>query len=226
MDILRSLGIILQMITKGDLKAIYNTTDIVSGGLLTTIKNSLVNTYSGYFEDKFNGLIKDLLNNEIEEQEILNWINNLGDIDKDIYFSIINKNLLSETKIKRFLLSKILFYKIKNQKLDYFHSNLLTNIDLFIEDDFSNFNTIGQNYQKNEVDKNEESIKINTDNFSSLDYKITISKLQSVGILTSETYVQNWSEKGYIYIGKSNGFDKLDEYIKEYFSFNSEEYKV
>lgn len=205
------------MITKGDLKAIYNTTDIVSGGLLTTIKNNLINTYSGYFEDKFNGLIKDLLNNKIEEQEILNWINNLGDIDKDIYFSIINKNLLSETKIKRFLLSKILFYKIKNQKLDYFHSNLLTNIDLFIEDDFSNFNTIGQNYQKNEEDESEVSIKINADNFSSLDYKITISKLQSVGILTSQTYIQSWNEKGYIYIGKSNGFDKLDEYIKEYF---------
>ncbi len=214
------------MITKGDLKAIYNTTDIVSGGLLTTIKNSLVNTYSGYFEDKFNGLIKDLLNNEIEEQEILNWINNLGDIDKDIFFSIINKNLLSETKIKRFLLSKILFYKIKNQKLDYFHSNLLTNIDLFIEDDFSNFNTIGQNYQKNEEDESEESIKINADNFSSLDYKITISKLQSVGILTSQTYIQSWNEKGYVYIGKSNGFDKLDEYIKEYFSINTKEYEA
>ena len=213
------------MITKGDLKAIYNTTDIVSGGLLTTIKNSLVNTYSGYFEDKFNGLIKELLNNKIEEQEILDWINHLGDIDKDIYFSIINKNLLSETKIKRFLLSKILFYKIKNQKLDYFHSNLLTNIDLFIEDDFVNFNIIGQNYQKNEEGITEESIKVHTDKFSSIDYKITISKLQSVGILTSQTYIQSWSEKGYIYIGKSNGFDKLDEYIKEYFSFNSEEYK-
>jgi hypothetical protein len=199
------------------INAIYHVSDIASGGLLTTIKDGIISTYKGYFEEKFNELIKELLNNSITEQDIIDWVEKLGDTDKDIYFSIINKNLISETKIKRFLLSKILFYKVKNPKLDYFHSNLLTNIDLFVEEDFINFNILCTNYEKNEIDEGEESIKISINKFSSLNYQITISKLKSIGILSNKEYAQKWGEEGCLYVGKSEGFDKLCEYLNEYF---------
>lgn len=206
------------MSVKKDLTAIYNASDAISGGLFSTIKNSVVNTYKGYFEDKFNDLINKLLNEEITEDYILSWIDNLGPIDKDIYFTILNKNLLSETKIKTFLLSKILFAKMTNDNLDYFHSNLLTNIDLFVEEDFNNFFTLCNSSETNEISQNQTDLKIHSSNFPSLSYQITISKLKSIGILSPDTsYIQEWGTVGFNYFSITENFEKLKLYVNSYY---------
>lgn len=208
---------------KSDLNAIYNATDLVSGGLLSTIKSSILNTYQGYFEDKFNDLMKNLLNNDITENEVLEYIKHLGKSDKDIFFAIVQKNIQSETKIKKFLLSKILFFKIKNTILDYFHSNLLTNIDLFSEKDFENFYTICNKHHFSHSNSTTKGLELFSGDFQSQDYKVTISKLKSIGIiaLTDDYSFQNWrwdEEDWSFYIDKTGLFDQLSIYVSEYYN--------
>lgn len=205
---------------KKDLSAIVNAFDVVSAGLLTTVKTNLANTYKGYFEEKFDDLLNELMKNEIEESEILEYVKNLNERDRQICFSIINKNLNSESKIKSFLLSKILFSKYKNKdlNLDYFHSNLLTNLDLFTAEDFENLKIIFLNALENNLVENKNSIKIHSDNFSSDTYKISIVKLKTIGIIIEDGVIQDWGENGFFHITKSEYFNSLGDYIKEFYS--------
>ena len=106
--------------TKSSFNTIYNAIDLSSGGFLSLAKTNIESTYKGFFEEKIDNLIIDLKRNSITETEIFNYINTIGEYDKNILFSIIQKNIASDHKIKTFLLSKILFYKIKNNELDYF----------------------------------------------------------------------------------------------------------
>lgn len=201
------------MSIKGDLVSIYEVTDKVSGGWLETLKNTMSNVYKGHFEDKFNDMMKLLLKNKITENEVLEWVDSLWGFEKDIYFSIVNKNLLSESEIKRFLLSKILFYQIRNGKLDYFHSNILTNIDLFVEDDFNVFNII--------CNQNEKNIQ---HTFETDSYKTTISKFKTIGIIPMEDFIVSesspkcWDESNYKFNKETNDYESLCKYINEYFS--------
>ncbi|MDN5089850.1 hypothetical protein [Aliarcobacter butzleri] len=199
------------MIPKGNFKAIYNVTDTVSSGLLTNIKNSIVNTYKGYFEDKFNELMSDLFKNKITEEEILEWVKKLGNTDKDIYFSILNKNLLSETKIKRFLLSKILFHKVRSEKIDYFHSTLLTSLDLFNEIDFTTIYNISLQPTRN---NNQITFKIKDIDKS---YVSTIQKITSIGFINGNLIDGGGLDDSTYTFHVLEYYFKLEELLKEYF---------
>jgi len=203
---------------KSNLVAIYSAIDIVSAGLLSTIKSNISNAYKGYFEEKFNRIMEELVKNDISENEILKFINNLNQYDKDILFAIINKNLQSDNKIKSFLLSKILFYKFTNTNLDYFHANILTNLDLFVVEDFENFKIIYNFYEINNIGSQPFAIKVLVDNFSGESYNVTIVKMKSIGLLLNTEYAQEWSESGYLYLGKGDGFENLGKYINEYYN--------
>lgn len=199
------------MIKRSDLKAIYNATDVVSAGLLTTIKNSIVNTYKGHFEDKFNELMSDLLKNKISEKDILEWVEKLGNTDKDIYFSILNKNLLSETKIKRFLLSKILFHKVKNNDMNYFYSTLLASLDLFNEIDFTTIYNISLKSRRN---NNKITFRIEDINKS---YVSTIQKITSIGFINGNLIDGGGLDDSTYIFHVLDYYIELEKLLKEYF---------
>ncbi|MFY9100649.1 hypothetical protein OZY48_06350 [Aliarcobacter cryaerophilus] len=162
---------------KSNTKAIVNAIDLSTGGLITQVKTNFSNTYKGYLEEKISNLILDLQSNSIREEEILEYIENMNNYDKEIVFAIIQKTINSENKIKRFLLSKVWLYKIKNINLDYFHSSLLSSLELFTERDFRMVYEIS----KIGVRKDDE-ITMDISKLESY-YQSTLQKLKSIGFI-------------------------------------------
>lgn len=200
---------------KSEITAIYNATDIVLGGMLSTIKTNIANTYQAHFENKINDLIDNLRNNTITDEEILVYFTNITDTKKDILYSVINKQINSIDPIKRFLLSKIWFYQIKNFELNYFYSSLLNQIDIFVVKDYELIHLLNQHMVLTVGNEEIYSTEIYDSNLI-----FTVSKLISNGILLDSNVIDGNFSNEKIYFRITENFEKLITLLNEYFERN------
>ena len=160
---------------KANLNAIQNIIDLSLGGTISQIKANMTSVYSGYLDEKLNSLIIDVLNNQIKEEELNKFIENLHELEKNLLYVVIKKSLDSKDKIVIFILANVLAKKIKNNELNYYEESLVSNIDTLTEFDFKNYINIIDNLTQKDEGFN---IKLKTD-----EDEISMLKFINIGII-------------------------------------------
>jgi len=160
---------------KANFNAIQNGIDLSLGGTISQIKANMASVYSGYLDEKLNSLIIDVLNNQIEEEELNAFIENLYGLEKDLLYVVIKKSLDSKDKIVIFILANVLAKKIKNNELNYYEESLVSNIDTLTEFDFKNYINIIDNLTQEDEGFN---LKSKTD-----EDEISMLKFINIGII-------------------------------------------
>lgn len=138
---------------KADLNAITNVIDFALGGIISTTKANILAAYAGYLSEKLDSLIKQTIENNVQENELKFFIDNITESEKDILYSVIRKTLDSKDRIIIYILANILAKQIKIGKLNYYEDSLLTNIDTFNEADFVNFLKLVDSLEVNDKTK-------------------------------------------------------------------------
>jgi len=212
-------------------KVIVKVVDIATGGLVSLTKAIVISGFESNINEKIEDFYKKLLDNQITIDEIEKYIEDMTSFQKDIFYTIIQKVLISETPLKRFLLVKIWLYQMKNEKLDYFHSTLFNNIDLFIFHDYEMIYDILQNQDQAIIQENQLIIKESKSAIN--DFQFTISKLESIGLIDDTSkyihdIVNKTKEANKYYPTHRDAiyqitpsFKILNEYINSFFGGNA-----
>jgi hypothetical protein len=201
-----------------------------TGGLLDSVKAIIKTGAESGVDEKIRDFTNHLKKNNISENEILKHIKKMAQWEKDIFFTIIQRTIFSENPIKRFLLAKIWFYQIKHEQLDYFHSTLLNNIDLLIQQDYKLIYKI----VNQQSDLQNEKIIIRDYKLIEEEFYFTVSKLKSIGLISDfielpsveeltnqyqKISTDNYKPKEYkdITYSISKDFHILNKYVSEFF---------
>lgn len=164
---------------KADAIAIYNALDIASGGNLSLIQQSIARTFQGFLEAKFNNLVLDVLSNDVNEEELLGFINSQSERNKEFISNLILKNLHADNRITTFLLAKLWVQKMRNGSLNYYESSLFSNINTLTFEDFKIFFDVLQNIHTYSVENVFESATSNENEF----YVTSLTKFENFGII-------------------------------------------
>jgi hypothetical protein len=125
-----------------DAKAIYHAIDIAFGGSLSLFVQACIKNYQGFIKEKFDNLLHDLANNDIQKKELFDFINNTKlQSTREFLSNLLIKNFHADNRITIFILAKLWANKIKNGSLDYYESSLFTNINTFTHEDFKIYHT-------------------------------------------------------------------------------------
>ncbi|AHJ14051.1 hypothetical protein [Sulfurospirillum multivorans] len=203
---------------KADANAIFHALDIASDGSLSLIKESIVKSYQGFLDAKFNNLILDMANNNIKTDELLNFINSSSHSDREFMSSLIIKNLHADNCITIFILAKLWENKIKNGSLNYYESSLFTNINTFTHEDFEIYYYAIQHMIQPEKTNMAPYILVPLENEY---YILAMNKFCSFGILqtayTADGSYYKEENKIYIFFFKTPYSDTLYQILDEYF---------
>lgn len=98
---------------------------------------SFITIKTAFMENKISQFLKYL--EYKDENEILNFINNLNSKEKIFFIEIINKTIDMDDRLQIFILSQLMKLYKNNGKLNYWEKTLFYNIKSISEDDFLNF---------------------------------------------------------------------------------------
>ena len=194
---------------KANFNAIQNGIDMSLGGTISQIKANMTSVYSGYLDEKLNSLIIDVLNNQIKEEELNKFIENLHGLEKDLLYVVIKKSLDSKDKIVIFILANVLAKKIKNKELNYYEESLVSNIDTLTEFDFKNYINIIDNLTQEDEGFN---LKSKTD-----EDEISMLKFINIGIIKEDRENLIVANRD-INILKTSYSDEFYDILKKYYN--------
>ncbi len=203
---------------KADTKAVYRAIDAAVGGSISIVKESIAKSYQGFLDAKINNLILDMADNNIETDELINFINSKSHEDREFMSNLVIKSLHSDNRITTFLLAKLSKNKIKNGSLNYYESSLFTNINTFTHEDFGIYHYAIQHLIQPEKIKMSPYILVPLEDEH---YILAINKFCSFGILQTAYTVEGSYHKEenqiYIFFFKTPYSDTLYQVLDEYF---------
>ncbi len=205
---------------KADANAVFHALDIASGGSLSLIKESIVKSYQGFLDAKFNNLILDMADNNVSTDELIDFINSKSHKDREFMSNLIIKNLHADNRITIFILAKLWANKIKNGSLNYYESSLFTNINTFTHEDFEIYYFAMQNIHPSEKKINSMAPFISV-TLDKEHYIFAIDKFCSFGILqrahTLDGRYDKKEDEIKIFFLKTPYSDTLYQILDEYF---------
>ena len=202
--------------SKADANAVFHALDIASGGSLSLIKESIIKSYQGFLDAKFNNLVLDMADNNVSADELIDFINSKSHKDREFMSNLIIKNLHADNRITIFILAKLWANKIKNGSLNYYESSLFTNINTFTHEDFKiYYNEILPN-PNIKIDKEGEHTYMPESHNAY--HMIILDKLQSHGILLKSGNLHAAGADTPISCYVESVFTKIfNTYLKEFF---------
>ncbi len=141
---------------------------------------SFITIKTAFMENKISQFLKYL---EYEdENDILDFINNLNSKEKIFFIEIINKTIDMDDRLQIFILSQLMKLYKNNGQLNYWEKTLFYNIKSISEDDFLNFfNLIDELDKPLEFKKDYGLLKsLNNDEMI-----LTIKKFENLGIIST-----------------------------------------
>jgi len=124
---------------------IFQAIDFATSGTLSLFVQTILKSHQGFVKEKFDNLLLNLANNDIQEKELLDFINSQFQSDREFLSNMLIKNFHADNRITIFILAKLWANKIKNGSLDYYESSLFTNINTFTREDFECFYELWKN---------------------------------------------------------------------------------
>lgn len=122
---------------KAKLNSTYQAIDFATGGTLSLFVQTILKSHQGFGKEKFDNLLLDLANNDIQEKELFDFINDTKlQSTREFLSNLLIKNFHADNRITIFILAKLWANKIKNGSLNYYESSLFTNINTFTHEDF------------------------------------------------------------------------------------------
>ena len=199
---------------KANANAVYHALDISSGGSLSLIKESIEKSYQGFIDAKFTNLILDMADNNIETDELINFINSQSHEDREFMSNLIIKNLHADNRITIYILATLSANRIKNGSLNYYESSLLTNINALTYKDYEIYYKEILTSPNLKLNDNGDYMYIPESNV--VHHVIILEKLQNYGILLkSGNLLASGSPNSYFL--KSEFTNTFNSYLKKYF---------
>ncbi|AOO66347.1 hypothetical protein [Sulfurospirillum halorespirans] len=205
---------------KANLNNTYQVIDFVTGGTLSLFVQTIIKSHQGYIKEKFDNLLLDLANNEINDEELLDFINSQFQSDREFLSNMLIKNFHADNRITIFILAKLWANKIKNGSLNYYESSLFTNINTFTYEDFKIYYFAIQHIHPSEKKLNSMAPFISIP-LEDEHYIFAIDKFCSFGILqTANTMDGRYDKKDNeikIFFIKTPYSDTFYQILDEYF---------
>lgn len=200
---------------------ILQAIDFATGGILSLFVQTVLKSHQGFIKEKFDNLLLDLANNDIQEQELLDFINNTKlQSTREFLSNLLIKNFHADNRITIFILAKLWANKIKNGSLNYYESSLFTNINTFTYEDFEIYYFAMQNIHPSEKKINSMAPFISV-TLDKEHYIFTIDKFCSFGILQTANTIDGRYDKKEdeikIFFLKTPYSDTLYQILDEYF---------
>ena len=105
---------------KAKLNSTYQAIDFATGGTLSLFIQTILKSHQGFVKEKFDNLLLDLANNDIQEKELLDFINDTElQSTREFLSNLLIKNFHADNRITIFILAKLWANKIKNGSLNY-----------------------------------------------------------------------------------------------------------
>lgn len=194
---------------------IFQTIDFATGGTLSLFVQTILKSHQGFIKEKFDNLLLDLANNDIQEKELFDFINDTKlQSTREFLSNLLIKNFHADNRITIFILAKLWANKIKNGSLNYYESSLFTNINTFTYEDFEIFyNVIQSPLLKKDIDQYEFQVS------ETNEYYVTVlEKFKNLGILQQSTNYVVPSKYPVSTFAKTSYSDLFHEMLKSFFN--------
>ncbi|WP_321777926.1 hypothetical protein [Sulfurimonas sp.] len=187
----------------------------IAKGIFTLLENEIkigqaYLTFKTAFMEKKIKIFLKYIENE-KSKTVLDFINNLNEIEKKFFIESINKVIDLDDEFQIYILAHLVGQYKDNNDLNYYEKSLFYNINSLSSDDYLKFYKVLSSIEKTEIDSPDDDGFYDMSNLSEVE-EIVLTKFINLGILKHDV-LRHDGGKNFL---KTDYTDKLIKIIKNY----------